>query len=358
MLFDQNPELQIRTKRPTPLVVSIAVHVLLILVIAFNPDWFDFTQKRIIRIAGEDFDLAKLEIQPLYIPPPASMSQMRPAVPAPAPPAVAAPTPQAIQPPPQAAPPPPPPQPPPPQPPPPQPPDRVIRPDDELIEGARPDGTPRASRGNTLEQARNAARAEQEAREAQRMLRELEEREAARAAQAQRGQRGNDRLLPNNTNPNALRVPGPNLLASAGRMIQEDSEAARRSQISSGGRTGITRSDNNGTFSTDPQILSPNPKGIDFGPYLNHLLNRLRGNWYAVMPEMARLGQKGRVDIVFTVTKVGNVKDLQIVLNSNYEPLDRAALSAIQLSNPFQHLPAEYETDLKLRISFLYNMNP
>jgi TonB family protein len=354
MLFDQNPELQIRAKRPTPLIVSIGVHALLILVIAFNPDWFDFSQKRIIRIAGEDFDLAKLEIQPLYLPPPATMRQ---AMPAPvAPPAVVAPMPQAIQPPPQAAPPPPP---PPPQPPTPPPPDRVIRPDDQLIEGARPDGTTRPSRGNTQEPARNAAREAQDAREAQQALRELEEREAKAAAQrTQQAQRGNERLLPNNTNPNAMRAPGSNLLGSVARILEADSEAARRSQIGSLGRTGITRSDNNGTFSTDPQILSPNPKGIDFGPYLNHLLNRLRANWYTVMPEMARLGQKGRVDIVFTVTRVGNVKDLQIVVNSNYEPLDRAALSAIQLSNPFQHLPAEYETDLKLRIAFLYNMNP
>jgi TonB family protein len=345
MLFDQNPELQIRAKRPTPLIVSIGVHALLILVIAFNPDWFDFSQKRIIRIAGEDFDLAKLEIQPLYLPPPAMMRQ---AMPAPvAPPALAAPMPQAVQPPPQAAPPPPPP--PPAQPPTPPPPDRVIRPDDQLIEGARPDGTTRPSRGNTQEPARNAAREAQDAREAQQALKELEEREA-RA----RGQRP----LPNNTNPSAMRAPGSNLLGSVARILEADSEAARRSQIGNLGRTGITRSDNNGTFSTDPQILSPNPKGIDFGPYLNHLLNRLRANWYTVMPEMARLGQKGRVDIVFTVTRVGNVKDLQIVVNSNYEPLDRAALSAIQLSNPFQHLPAEYETDLKLRIAFLYNMNP
>ena len=38
--------------------------------------------------------------------------------------------------------------------------------------------------------------------------------------------------------------------------------------------------------------------------------------------------------------------------------LDKGALSAIQLSNPFQQLPAEYETDLRLRIAFLYNLNP
>ena len=76
------------------------------------------------------------------------------------------------------------------------------------------------------------------------------------------------------------------------------------------------------------------------------------------MPEMARLGQQGRVDIVFTVTRSGLVKDLQVVAHSGYDALDKGALSAIQLSNPFAQLPAEYETDLKLRIAFLYNLNP
>jgi len=136
-------------------------------------------------------------------------------------------------------------------------------------------------------------------------------------------------------------------------------EANLASVSRSGGRTGLARADNNGTYSTtDPQILSPNPKGIDFGPYLNQLLTRLRSNWYSVMPEIARLGQRGRVDIVFTVARTGNVKDLQVVAGSGYDPLDRGAVSAIQLSNPFSHLPPEYETDLKLRIAFLYNMNP
>jgi TonB family protein len=130
---------------------------------------------------------------------------------------------------------------------------------------------------------------------------------------------------------------------------------ARRNQI---GRTGTARGDNNGTFSAEPQILSPNPKGIDFGPYLNQLLTRLRQNWITSMPEIARLGQRGRVDIVFTVTRTGGVKDLLVVAHSGYDPLDKGALAAINLSNPFQPLPAEYETDLKLRIAFLYNMYP
>jgi TonB family protein len=354
MLFDQKAELEIRSNRSKTLVVSILVHVVLLAIIAFNPEWFDAANRRIIRIAGEDFDLNRIQIQPLVMPP---MVRAPAAAPQPAPQAD---TPPALQTPPQAAPPPPPPPPPPPQPPPPQPvPDRIIRPDDQLIEGARPDGSPRASRGETREQARagdnqqqalEADRARQAAQEAERARQAEEARRAQQAANARAEQ---ERQPLPNTNPNALRIPPGTLLSNAGRIVEAQLDASRRM---SGGRTGIITGDNNGTFSTDPQILSPNPKGIDFGPYLNQLLTRLRTNWFYVMPEIARLGQKGRTDIIFTVGRNGTVSGIQIVANSGYNALDGAAKAAIELSNPFQRLPPEYETDLKLRIAFLYNL--
>ena len=324
--------------------ISVGVHVLLLLLIALNPGLFDTTPKRTIRIAGEDFDLSQIEIQPLYLPP------IRPA-PAPKPEAAPPPTPQMIQPP-QAAPPPPPPPPPPaPQPPP----NQIIRPDDLLIDGARPDGTTRASRGNTADLAKNASPAQQ-AQQAQ-QAQEAQEEQKARQAQT-KSQAGNDHVLPPNTNPNALKAPLPGLLSSGLRIADDIVGAGRKN--GQAGRTGVTRSDNNGTFSanSEVEVLSPNPKGIDFGPYLNILLTRLRDKWISVMPEMARLGQQGRVDIIFSVTKTGLVKGVQVVRNSNYDALDQAAISAVKLSNPFQPLPAEYDTDLQLHIGFLYNMNP
>ena len=350
MLLDQNSELQLRATRPKPLVVSILVHVILILIIAVFPGLFERTPHRVIRIAGEDFDLSQLELTPLVVPPPPRTRPVVPPPPAPAP----VPVPQQaplVQP--QQAAPPPPPPPPPPAPTPP-PPDRIIRPDDQLIEGARPDGSPRASRGDTRDQARAGGPQSQE------------EQQAREAQQAQRGDRSQQvtpprgdpqgRLFPENTNPNALRVPSPSLGRSVDRIVETQLDLSRRNGSTS--RTGTPRGDNNGTYSTDTQILSPNPKGIDFGPYLNQLLTRLRQNWYTSMPEMARLGQRGRVDIVFSVTRSGVVKDLLVVSHSGHDPLDKGALAAIQLSNPFQPLPAEYETDLRLRIAFLYNMYP
>jgi TonB family protein len=177
--------------------------------------------------------------------------------------------------------------------------------------------------------------------------------EARQAQQLASNQSQKNPVLPN-LNQDALRTPS--LLSRAGEIVEATLAQAGRNQTS--GRTGLSRGNNLGTFSAEPQILSPNPKGIDFGPYLNQLLTRLRQNWYSVMPEIARLGQQGRVDIIFSVARTGEVKDLQVVYHSGYDALDKGALSAIQLSNPFQRLPAEYETDLKLRIAFLYNMNP
>ena len=162
-------------------------------------------------------------------------------------------------------------------------------------------------------------------------------------------------MLPN-LNPDAT-LQTPSLLSDAGRIVEANLAAGPRNQNRRPHGTRAWRQQRN-VFGRARKILSPNPKGIDFGPYLNQLLTRLRANWYSVMPEIARLGQRGRVDIVFTVTRLGIVKDLQVVANSGHDALDKGALSAIQLSNPFQQLPAEYETDLKLRIAFLYNMNP
>jgi TonB family protein len=343
MLLDQNPELQLRAARPKPLVISVLVHVLLIALLAINPDWFETTRRRTIRIAGEDFDLTRLELRQLTLPPPARRAVPAPQ-PAPAPSPVPAPQPPLVLPQ-QATPPPP---------PPPPPPNRVIRPDDLLAEGARPDGSPRASRGNTQEQARAGGSQDQQsqAQQAQEAQREQEARQAQQGT-TQPSERRPGSNLPNR-NPNAL--PAPSLRSSVGEIVEAQLDAARRNGTF--GRTGIARGTNDGTFSTEPQILSPNPKGIDFGPYMNQLLNRLRSNWYSVMPEVARLGQRGRVDIVFTITRSGGVKDLNVVVHSGTDALDKGAISAIQLSNPFQQLPAEYETDLRLRIAFLYNMYP
>jgi TonB family protein len=130
-----------------------------------------------------------------------------------------------------------------------------------------------------------------------------------------------------------------------------------RSQQGSGGRLGgggIPGSGMNGAY----QILTPT-EGVDFNDYMQRVLASVRRNWYAVMPESAQLGDRGRVVLEFSIRRDGSVpnQDPQQLLGSGKEPLDRAAISAIRSSNPFDHLPPAFSgPEIRLRFIFLYNL--
>ena len=115
----------------------------------------------------------------------------------------------------------------------------------------------------------------------------------------------------------------------------------------------------NSSLSIDPPtILSPNPAGYDIAPFLINMLDRLRFSWYAVMPEAARRGEKGRVDFIFTIVRDGTVQDVKLILTSGNQALDQAAEAAIQRSR-FAPIPDGFKGDqFTLRVPFLYNMNP
>src|SRR5205814_9126588 len=126
MLLDQQQDLDLQPRRTKTLLISVGVHLLLIAVIALNPDFLTSTPKRIIRIAGQDYDLSKNQLTELVVPPevrpkPRAAVQDKPLIEPPPPPNVQPPSP------------------PPPPPPPPQAPPVVISPEDVIAEGARPD---------------------------------------------------------------------------------------------------------------------------------------------------------------------------------------------------------------------------
>jgi len=105
------------------------------------------------------------------------------------------------------------------------------------------------------------------------------------------------------------------------------------------------------------QILTPT-EGVDFTYYITRMLASVRRNWYAVIPESARLGEKGIVVLDFAVLRNGSVQpgDPELMRPSGREPLDRAAISAIRASNPFEPLPPAFNGPLvKFRFIFLYN---
>jgi TonB family protein len=101
-------------------------------------------------------------------------------------------------------------------------------------------------------------------------------------------------------------------------------------------------------------ILS-DTQGVDFGPYLQRILQDVRENWYHLIPESAEM-KKGKLAIEFAITKDGKVADMRLVATSGDTALDRPAWGSITASNPFPPLPSEFTGPfLALRFRFYYN---
>ena len=103
------------------------------------------------------------------------------------------------------------------------------------------------------------------------------------------------------------------------------------------------------------ELLS-DPMGVDFKPYLQQILATVRRNWFAVMPESAKLGRRGKVAVQFAIAKNGTVTKVVFATNSGADALDRAAVASISMSNPFPPLPTEFRGSVvSLQLNFMYN---
>ena len=113
----------------------------------------------------------------------------------------------------------------------------------------------------------------------------------------------------------------------------------------------------NSSFSFEsPTVLTPNPDSYDIGPFMRDVLSKLMASWYALMPEAARRGEKGRVLFQFTIMKDGTVQDRKLVITSGNQALDSAAEVAIQHAR-FAPLPTGFKGDrIILSMPFLYNI--
>ncbi|HYL10513.1 MAG TPA: TonB C-terminal domain-containing protein [Candidatus Acidoferrales bacterium] len=115
-----------------------------------------------------------------------------------------------------------------------------------------------------------------------------------------------------------------------------------------------------GLLSNGYEMLTPT-EGVDFSNYIARMLASVRRNWYAVIPESARLGDKGMVVLQFKILRNGSVPgdEPALVATSGKEPLDRAAISSIKASNPFEPLPPAFRGPfVEFRFIFLYNIPP
>lgn len=167
-------------------------------------------------------------------------------------------------------------------------------------------------------------------------------------------------LKPNEPAPGSLALPR----ISPGKALEESLKGAARSggAGSSAGFGGPTTpppgGGGSGYLSGGVEMLTPN-EGVDFTNYLARVSASVKRNWYAVIPESARLGEKGKVVLQCRILRNGSVPmpEPYLVATSTKEPLDRAALSSIHASNPFEPLPPAFSGPyIVLRFTFLYNI--
>jgi TonB family protein len=157
---------------------------------------------------------------------------------------------------------------------------------------------------------------------------------------------------PARPNNNFSKFAGP---MSAGDAIRQATQAAAANR-GGGGQAGDFGL---GTGAHGRQLgaldILSDTQGVDFGPYLQRIVQVVRQNWYILIPESAEM-KKGKLAIEFAITKDGQVADMRLVTSSGDVALDRPAWGSITNSNPFPPLPTEFRGPyLALRFRYYYN---
>jgi TonB family protein len=146
---------------------------------------------------------------------------------------------------------------------------------------------------------------------------------------------------------------------SAGSAIPSRQREASGGQARGGGQLGENGDFGLGTGARGRPLgaldILSDTQGVDFGPYLQRVLQEVREHWYELIPESAQL-KHGKLAIEFAITKEGQVAGMKLVAGSGDTALDRAAWGGITASNPFPPLPSDFGGPyLALRFRFYYN---
>jgi TonB family protein len=131
---------------------------------------------------------------------------------------------------------------------------------------------------------------------------------------------------------------------------------AARESAAGGGREGGGFPNPDGGF-VDSGPLSFDTTWYDWGPYAEEMVRRIKLHWD--IPELARLGWKGKLTIRFFILADGHVADAKIIRGSGIPPFDFAALQAILRSSPFRPLPSDLGSSREgVTVTFFYNLRP
>jgi len=139
------------------------------------------------------------------------------------------------------------------------------------------------------------------------------------------------------------------------RLDQAIREAARGT-VGGAGEDGAGTPNPDGGF-VDSGPISFDSSWYDWGPYAAEMVRRIKLHWE--IPELARLGWKGKLTIRFFILADGHVADATIIRRSGVPPFDFAALQAILKSSPFRPLPADLGSSREgVAVTFFYNLRP
>jgi TonB family protein len=104
-----------------------------------------------------------------------------------------------------------------------------------------------------------------------------------------------------------------------------------------------------------PQLLS-DPLGVDFRPYLAHVLAAVKQYWFTIMPASVKSGRRGNVSVQFAIQRDGTVRTVAFVQQTGDGSLDNAAIAAISGGGPFGPLPPQYRgNEIHVQMNFAYN---
>ncbi len=104
-------------------------------------------------------------------------------------------------------------------------------------------------------------------------------------------------------------------------------------------------------------MLTPN-EGVDFSAFMDRLLAFVRLNWFANLPQAAKMGIKGKVVLHLRLEKDGTLDGAPMIeTSSGTKTLDDAAVVAIVKSAPLLTFPEKFKgSNVEFRATFLYNV--
>jgi TonB family protein len=166
------------------------------------------------------------------------------------------------------------------------------------------------------------------------------------------------------TAPDAFAIPPPGAKSSgrAGQPLTDLDRAIRDAAKEVGaGESGAGIPNPDGGF-VDSGPVSFDTSWYDWGAYADEMVRRIKLHWD--IPELARLGWKGRLTVRFYIMADGRVADAKYIAKSGVPPFDFAAFQAIIKSDPFRPLPKDLLAQVPgkdregITVTFFYNMRP